>query len=150
MAALGRIVRTTCAHVVISSTWRWFDKSMAELKAAFASAGLDAPAGVTGSMCAAEADGLTGEAIRVAEIQRYLAEHAAPGVRWIALDDMNLAGAAPSSEFAARCVRTKRMRGLTAAHVDAAIAAISSQAAASTIIASAGASDSAFGSGSRG
>merc|ERR1712216_459944 len=121
MQALARIIRTTGADIVLSSSWRTSEGAIAEVNKALSTHGLKAVIGCTPILAVA----------REQEVCRWLDEHHGEVARWIAIDDIDLARNHVICECSKRMqghfVHTNPNTGLTEADAGKAIALIANQ-----------------------
>lgn len=121
MQALARIVRTTGADIVLSSSWRTSEGAIGQVNGALSSYGLKAVIGCTA---------ITTDA-REKEICQWLDKHSAEVARWLAIDDINLAGNNVLCDSAKRMrehfIHTNPNTGLTEADASKAVALIAKQ-----------------------
>jgi hypothetical protein len=121
MRALARILKTSGATVVLSSTWRTNPQSIGQVNEALAQYGCNAIADST--PCHATS-------VREQEISAWLASHAGQVGRWIAIDDIELCGnwADPCSmRMKNHFVHTNKNTGLTEADVELALRLLAQQ-----------------------
>lgn len=121
MQALVKIVRTTGADIVLSSSWRTVEESIGQVNTALSSYGLNAVIGCTPILPVA----------REEEVCKWLDDHAGEVARWVAIDDIDLGRNVTISDGARRMqehfVRTDPKTGLTEADASKAIALIAKQ-----------------------
>lgn len=121
MQALARIIQTTGADIVLSSTWRVSEGSIAQVNANLSRHGMPAVIGCTKMLSTP----------REEEVCQWLDEHSGEVARWIAIDDIDLAQNNVLCEAAKRMqdhfVHTDPNTGLTEADASMAIALITKQ-----------------------